>query len=82
MRKAIRVLSIAVLAVTLGYMIFKLGLIHWAVQTGSGSVGIIGGADGPTAIFVAGSPASTARMLLPALGIALPIVGIVLTRKK
>lgn len=82
MRKAIRILSIAVLAVTLGYVIFKLGLIYWIVQTGSGSVGIISGADGLTAIFVTRRPASTARMLLPALGIALPIVGIVLTRKK
>lgn len=94
MRKAIRVVSLLVLVLTLGYLLFNLGLFFRFSHTvaagadviggagGAASVGIIGGADGPTAIFVTQSPASTAAALLPLLGIALPIVGLVLTGKK
>lgn len=43
---------------------------------------VIGGADGPTAIFVTSSPANAALLLLPLLGAAVSAVGIRLTRKK
>ncbi|MBD5161277.1 MAG: sodium ion-translocating decarboxylase subunit beta [Oscillibacter sp.] len=35
-----------------------------------GSVGIIGGADGPTAVFVSGSPAAAVILLLAAAALA------------
>lgn len=45
-----------------------------------GSVGIIGGADGPTAVFVSGSPAAAVILLLGAA--ALIGTGIWLLRRK
>ena len=45
------------------------------------TIGIIGGADGPTAIFVTGKP-SALELLLLAAGIAAVIVGVVLLVKK
>lgn len=82
MRKAIRIVSILVLVLTLGYLLFYVGLLFWPSQSGAASVSVIGGADGLTAIFVTRSPARTAELLLPLLGIVLPIVGLVLTRRK
>lgn len=87
MKKAIRIVSILVLVLTLGYLLVNLGLLLWFFQSGgsipgAASVGIIGGADGPTAIFITRSPAKTAELLLPLLGIVLPVLGLVLTRKK
>lgn len=55
MRKAIRILSLAVLAVTLVYVLFNAAL-YGILHSHAGSVGIIGGADGMTAIFITESP--------------------------
>lgn len=87
MKKAIRIVSILVLVLTLGYLLVNLGLLLWFSQSGGSipggaSVGIIGGADGPTAIFITQKPAQALELLLPLLGIILPIAGLVLTRKK
>lgn len=82
MRKAIHIVSLLVLALTLGYLLFNLGLFLWFSHSCAASVGVIGGADGPTAIFVTRSPARTGKMLLPLLGIALPAAGLALTRKR
>lgn len=45
------------------------------------TIGIIGGADGPTAIFITGKP-SALELLLLAAGIVAVIVGIVFFVKK
>lgn len=82
MRKAIRMVSILVLALTLGCLLLNVGMLFWLSHSGAASVGIIGGADGLTAIFVTRSPARTAEVLLPLLGIILPVMGLLLTRKK
>lgn len=87
MKRVIRVVSLLVLVFTLGYLLINLGLLLWFSQSGGSipggaSVGIIGGADGPTAIFITRGPAKTAELLLPLLGIVLPVLGLVLTRKK
>lgn len=86
MRKLIRIVSLLVMVLTLAYLLLNLGLFFWFSHSGAtgdaASVGIIGGADGPTAIFLTRSPASTARTLLPLLGIILPVLGLSLTRKK
>ena len=44
------------------------------------SLGIIGGADGPTAVFVSGSPAAAVAALLAA--VALAGAGIYLLRRR
>lgn len=82
MKKAVRIVSILILVFTLGWLLFNLGLFLWATHSTAASVGIIGGADGPTAIFVTRKPAQALELLLPLLGIVLPIAGLVLTRKK
>ena len=81
MRKAIRILSLAVLAVTLVYVLFNAAL-YGILHSHAGSVGIIGGADGMTAIFITESPVKASGTLLPCLGIVLPIMGILLTKEK
>lgn len=82
MKKAIRILSLVVLVVTLGTVLIHAGFLLWIGHSNAGSVGIIGGADGMTAIFVTSRPARLSGLLLPVLGILLPIAGIVLTRKR
>lgn len=49
----------------------------------AGSIGVIGGADGPTEIFITGEPALPWRLLL-ALGgcIVLTVLGLVLSRRR
>ena len=46
------------------------------------SVGIIGGADGPTAIFVTGSVLTTLTPVIAIILIAAVVIGIVLHKKK
>jgi len=85
MRKAVRLAAIVLLVLTLGYLMINLGLLLWAsrgIGNGAASIGIIGGADGPTAIFITRRPAGIAEILLPVLGLALPIGVLLLTRKK
>ncbi len=56
---------------------------HWsapAVDTGSASLGIIGGADGPTAVFVTGAPGFW-EYTLPLLALA-GLVGCILGYRK
>ena len=48
----------------------------------SSSIGIIGGADGPTAIFVTGMPFPLVTLLLPALLVAAVVVAVFVFRKK
>lgn len=82
MRKAIRVASLILLVLTLGYLLINLGLALWAshgMEGPAASIGIIGGADGPTAIFVT---RNRVKMLLPVLGILLPLAALAATRKK
>ena len=51
-------------------------------QDGSASVSIIGGADGPTSIFVYNSGISVTGMIIIAVILIVSICGICLTRRK
>lgn len=94
MKKVVRVLSVLLLVLTLACLLFKLGLFLWVscfnnsfvsvivTHNASAGAGIIGGADGPTAILLTRSPASPAEILLPFLGIVLPVAGLILTKRK
>ena len=51
------------------------------VQVEAASIGIIGGADGPTAVFVTRTPASLTEPVLFALLLAIGLVGLFLLKK-
>lgn len=85
-RRLLRGLSIAGAAAGGGLLALFLGTavyFHFlAVPLGS-SLGVIGGADGPTAIFVAaGSFDPAALALVPAAVFGLSVFGLCKTRKK
>lgn len=59
-------------------------LVGFGISTkikGAASVGIIGGADGPTAIFVAGKVGDGFSLGIILLGIILVIIGVLIYRK-
>lgn len=84
-RKVIRIVSFLGIAYVLACL-----LLGWAVQIwaksqvaflDTASIGIIGGADGPTAIFVTSS-VNVADGILLTLVLIASLLGIYLTRKK
>lgn len=83
--KALRIVCIIVAVAALlilGYAALIM-LVTW--RTGaelSASVGVIGGADGPTAVFVSGPVPQWTSLLLVAAAGAAAIAYVVLTRKR
>jgi len=61
-----------------GYSVFDL----WNKAAGGASVGIIGGADGPTAIFITGSMIPWARIILLVIFVTLVILALRMSRRK
>ncbi len=84
LRRAVKALLVAaavLCALKLGeglltLAILAIGLGAASLPTESASVGIIGGADGPTAIFLTSSPNEGLWLLLAALGLALAILAL------
>lgn len=79
---ALGIVCAVTLAVELwGYVSFLIAVLG----SDSASVGIIGGADGPTAIFVTSGPQAPAfsigTVLLPVAGLLMSILGVTKTRK-
>ena len=70
---------IAVIVAVIGIILAGFGIS--AKIKGASSVGIIGGADGPTAIFVAGKVGDGFSLGIILLGIILVIVGVLIYRK-
>ena len=50
-------------------------LVGWTHHAKAASIGIIGGADGPTAIFITSHPANLWGILVPAVLLAIGIIG-------
>lgn len=63
-------------------MLSAFGLLFLAGCQESSSIGIIGGADGPTAIFVASAPLPAWIWALAAVGVAAVAIIVVLLIKK
>ena len=62
---------------------FMIGTIFYTSHDGAASIGIIGGADGPTSIFIAGKISPTNNLLLVALIAALiATVAYIIVRRK
>ena len=70
---------IAVIVAVIGIILAGFGIR--AKIKGASSVGIIGGADGPTAIFVAGKVDDGFSLGIILLGIILVIIGVLIYRK-
>ncbi|MBO7253623.1 MAG: sodium ion-translocating decarboxylase subunit beta [Oscillospiraceae bacterium] len=66
----------------LGELIAAVLAWYWKADTGSASIGIIGGADGPTMIFVTASRPLLWEILLPAVMAAAGICGLYYLKKK
>lgn len=60
----------------------RIGEIHWRNRGSAGSVGIIGGADGPTAIFVTSQADKMGCILAAVIFVASIFVYIYLRKKK
>ena len=67
---------ISAIAVLLGLILAAVG-IQWKMRNAA-SIGIIGGADGPTAIFVAGKVGNDMAVGAIAVGVVLIVVGVVI----
>ena len=85
-RRMLRVCAVCLMvaagAVLLGVLLPSVGLSLLVENSVSASVGIIGGADGPTAIFVTGAPPSWGTIaLIGAVCLAAIIVGIMLLHR-
>jgi len=73
--------KIGIAATIIGFIIFAIGIIMKLVIPAS--IGYIGGADGPTATFIAGKIGSGPDILMIGLGIIILLLGLVfLFRKK
>lgn len=70
---------LAVIVAAIGIIIAGFGI--GAKIKGAASIGIIGGADGPTAIFVAGKVGDGFSLGIIVLGIVLVVVGVLIYRK-
>ena len=85
-RRITRSLSFAVIAVAACYLAWQaIIMIHAYVQPFSpenASASVIGGADGPTSIFVYNSGISVTGMIIIAVILIVSICGICLTRRK
>ncbi len=86
-RRALRAVCIAVIAIVGLYMAFLLVLgIYMAsganVSVSGDSVGIIGGADGPTSIFVSVQFGHPLALIIMVIALIAAVAGLVYTRKK
>lgn len=86
-RRALRAVCIAVIAIVGLYMAFLLVLgIYMAsganVSVSGDSVGIIGGADGPTSIFVSVQFGHPLTLIVMVIALIAAVAGLVYTRKK
>ena len=70
---------IVVIIAILGIILAGFGIS--AKMKGTASVGIIGGADGPTAIFVAGNVGDGVSIGVILIGIMLVVAGVLIYRK-
>lgn len=70
---------VAVIVAAIGIVLAGFGIS--AKIKGAASIGIIGGADGPTAIFVAGKVGDGFSLGIILLGILLILLGILVYRK-
>lgn len=85
MRKLIRIVSVILLAagvIALSFPIILAAVLPLLPESTSFSAGVIGGADGPTAILVTVSSPGFWDFTLPLILIALSMAGIALSRKK
>lgn len=82
-RKVLRTVCIAVIAIVALYFAFLLlvGSIA-AVDVPSDSIGIIGGADGPTSIFVSVQFGHPLTLIIMVIALIAAVAGLVYTRKK
>ena len=69
----------AMIIAILGIILAGFGIS--AKMKGAASVGIIGGADGPTAIFVAGNVGNGVSIGVILIGIMLVVAGVLIYRK-
>ena len=67
--------KLGIVATIIGSIIFAIGIIMKLMT--SAAISYIGGADGPTAIFIAGKVGSGPDLLLIGLGIILLILGLI-----
>lgn len=67
---------ISAIAVLLGLILLQIG-IRWKLRNAA-SIAIIGGADGPTAIFVAGKIGNGMEVGAIGLGVVLIVVGVLI----
>lgn len=86
-RRALQAVCIAVIAIVGLYMAFLLVLgIYMAsganVSVSGDSVGIIGGADGPTSIFVSVQFGHPLALIIMVIALIAAVAGLVYTRKK
>ena len=85
MRKLIRIVSVILLAagvIALSFPIILAAVLPLLPESALFSVGVIGGADGPTAVLVTVSRPGFWDFTLPLILIALSMAGIALSRKK
>ena len=85
-RRIARIISFAGIAVAACYLVWQaIIMIHVYIQPFSpenASASVIGGADGPTSIFVYNSGTSITGMIIIAVILIVSICGICLTRRK
>ncbi len=86
-RRALRAVCIAVIAIVGLYMAFLLVLgIYMAsganVSVSGDSIGIIGGADGPTTVFVTTQFGHPLTLIVMVIALIAAVAGLVYTRKK
>ena len=77
-----RIIKRAVAILLLGSLLLGLLPLAALAAEASSSVGIIGGADGPTAIFVASDPTATVIAIGIAVIAVIAIVAIVMKKRK
>ena len=84
-RKAWRIIFIASAAVAALYILYSIItsiFYHHLINSAQASVGIIGGADGPTSIFVTSLPITSALPVVAIIILLAAVAGLCLTRKK
>lgn len=73
--KFVRLMTVGIVLLVAGVVGFMIYFIYTFTKAGSASVGIIGGADGPTEIYLAGS-VSPVYIVLSMLG-AVVVIGLI-----
>jgi len=84
-RKAWRIIFIASAAVSALYILYSIIMTifyHHLLSNAQASVGIIGGADGPTSIFITSLPITSALPVVAIIILLAGVAGLCLTRKK